>query len=163
QRAAWSAILCWDATRIRWPISTSSWKRTASPLPGASATSWADTWFSTRRSAPPRSREAPLRMAPAFREWISPRRAASATAGRERSRRRGALPGVTPAGIDEDLGRRDFSVNAMAVALAPSAWGRLHDPHGGTEDVLARRLRVLHPLSLVEDSTRIWRGARYAA
>src|SRR5215510_6572068 len=86
-----------------------------------------------------------------------------ATSRRERYRRPGALPEVTPAGIDEDLGRRDFSVNAMAVALAPSAWGRLHDPHGGADDVLARRLRVLHPLSLVEDPTRIWRGARYAA
>src|SRR5215470_6020157 len=59
----------------------------ASLLPGASATSWVGTWFSTRRSAPPRSREAPRRMAPACREWISPRRAASATAGREPSPR----------------------------------------------------------------------------
>jgi len=86
-----------------------------------------------------------------------------ATARRERYGRPGALPEVGPAGIDEDLGRRDFSVNAMALALAPSAWGRLHDPHGGADDVLAGRLRVLHPLALVEDPTRIWRGARYAA
>jgi tRNA nucleotidyltransferase (CCA-adding enzyme) len=86
-----------------------------------------------------------------------------ATARRERYAQPGALPEVSPAGIDEDLGRRDFSVNAMAVALLPSAWGRLHDPWGGAEDVAARRLRVLHPLSFVEDPTRIWRGARYAA
>ena len=86
-----------------------------------------------------------------------------ATARRERYGRPGALPEVSPAGIDEDLGRRDFSVNAMAVALGPSAWGRLHDPFGGADDVAARRLKVLHPLSLVEDPTRIWRGARYAA
>lgn len=86
-----------------------------------------------------------------------------ATARRERYERPGALPEVSPAGIDEDLGRRDFSVNAMAVAIAPSAWGRLHDPWGGADDVVARRLKVLHPLSLVEDPTRIWRGARYAA
>src|SRR5262249_56388009 len=66
-----------------------------------------------------------------------------ATARRERYRRPGALPEVTPAGIDEDLGRRDFSVNAMAVALAPSAWGRLHDPHGGPADVLPPRLPAL--------------------
>jgi tRNA nucleotidyltransferase (CCA-adding enzyme) len=85
-----------------------------------------------------------------------------AMARRERYARPGALPEVSPAGIDEDLGRRDFSVNAMAVALSPSAWGRLHDPFGGADDVAARRLRVLHPLSLVEDPTRIWRGARYA-
>jgi tRNA nucleotidyltransferase (CCA-adding enzyme) len=86
-----------------------------------------------------------------------------ATARRERYGRPGALPEVSPAGIDEDLGRRDFSVNAMAVALGPSAWGQLHDPQGGADDVDARRLRVLHPLSFVEDPTRIWRGARYAA
>ncbi len=86
-----------------------------------------------------------------------------AMARRERYVRAGALPEVSPAGIDDDLGRRDFSVNAMAVALSPSAWGRLHDPFGGADDVAARRLRVLHPLSLVEDPTRIWRGARYAA
>ena len=86
-----------------------------------------------------------------------------ATARHERYERPGALPEVRAAGIDEDLGRRDFSVNAMAVALSPSAWGRLHDPWGGADDLAARRLTVLHPLSLVEDPTRIWRGARYAA
>jgi tRNA nucleotidyltransferase (CCA-adding enzyme) len=86
-----------------------------------------------------------------------------ATARRERYGMPGALPDVSPAGIDEDLGRRDFSVNAMSVALAPSAWGRLLDPFGGQRDVAARRLRVLHPLSFVEDPTRIFRGARYAA
>src|SRR5215510_8815025 len=83
-----------------------------------------------------------------------------ATARRERYPRPGALPEVSPAGIEEDLERRDFSVNAMAMALPPSAWGQLHDPHGGAEDVLAGRLRVLHPLALAEDPTRIWRGAR---
>jgi tRNA nucleotidyltransferase (CCA-adding enzyme) len=86
-----------------------------------------------------------------------------ATARHEHYREAGTLPEVSPAGIDEDLARRDFSINAMAVALSPSAWGRLHDPWGGAEDVAARRLKVLHPLSLVEDPTRIWRGARYAA
>ena len=51
----------------------------------------------------------------------------------------------------------------MSVALAPSAWGRLLDPFGGQRDLAARRLRVLHPLAFVEDPTRIFRGARYAA
>ncbi|MBI1726930.1 MAG: CCA tRNA nucleotidyltransferase [Candidatus Rokubacteria bacterium] len=86
-----------------------------------------------------------------------------ASARRERYGMPGALPDVSPASFDEDLGRRDFSVNAMAVALAPSAWGRLLDPFGGQRDLVARRLRVLHPLSFVEDPTRIFRGARYAA
>jgi tRNA nucleotidyltransferase (CCA-adding enzyme) len=86
-----------------------------------------------------------------------------ASARRERYGMPGALPEVSPASVDLDLGRRDFSVNAMSVALAPSAWGRLLDPFGGQRDLAARRLRVLHPLSFVEDPTRIWRGARYAA
>jgi tRNA nucleotidyltransferase/poly(A) polymerase len=86
-----------------------------------------------------------------------------ASARRERYGMPGALPEVSAASIDLDLGRRDFSVNAMSVALAPSAWGRLLDPFGGERDLAARRLRVLHPLSFVEDPTRIWRGARYAA
>ena len=86
-----------------------------------------------------------------------------AMARRERYGMPGALPEVSPASIDLDLGRRDFSVNAMSVALAPSAWGRLLDPFGGQRDLAARRLRVLHPLAFVEDPTRIFRGARYAA
>jgi len=85
-----------------------------------------------------------------------------ASARRERYGMPGALPEVSPASMRLDLGRRDFSVNAMAIALAPSAWGRLLDPFGGQRDLAARRLRVLHPLSFVEDPTRIWRGARYA-
>ncbi|HEV8533068.1 MAG TPA: hypothetical protein VGT00_16715 [Methylomirabilota bacterium] len=85
-----------------------------------------------------------------------------ASARRERYGWPGVLPEVSPASIEEDLGRRDFSVNAMAVALSPSAWGRLHDPHGGERDVRERRLRVLRPLSFVEDPTRIFRAARYA-
>ena len=86
-----------------------------------------------------------------------------ASARRERYGMPGALPDVSAASIDLDLGGRDFSVNAMSVALAPSAWGRLLDPFGGQRDLAARRLRVLHPLAFVEDPTRIFRGARYAA
>ncbi len=78
----------------------------------------------------------------------------------------GALPRVMPAGIDEDLRRRDFTVNAMALelsgAISPAAW-ILRDPLGGLADLARRRLRVLHPLSFVEDPTRIFRAARYAA
>lgn len=85
-----------------------------------------------------------------------------ATARTERYRRPGALPVVTPAArIEEDLARRDFSVNAMAVPLAGEA--RLIDPHGGRSDLEARRLRVLHERSFVDDPTRALRAARYAA
>jgi tRNA nucleotidyltransferase (CCA-adding enzyme) len=84
------------------------------------------------------------------------------TARSERYAGGGALPRVMPASIVEDLRRRDFAVNAMAVELASGAFGLL-DPLGGRADVERRRLRILHPLSFVEDPTRIFRAARYAA
>jgi tRNA nucleotidyltransferase (CCA-adding enzyme) len=84
------------------------------------------------------------------------------TARSERYEAPGALPRVMPAVIAQDLRRRDFTVNAMAVELASGTFGLL-DPLGGAVDLARRRLRVLHPLSFVEDPTRIFRAARYAA
>nr|WP_279232080.1 CBS domain-containing protein [Thermus albus] len=72
----------------------------------------------------------------------------------------GALPQVRPAPIAKDLERRDYTVNAMALSLATL---ELLDPYGGLEDLQARLLRPLHPLSFVEDPSRIVRGARLAA
>jgi tRNA nucleotidyltransferase (CCA-adding enzyme) len=86
-----------------------------------------------------------------------------ASARREQYAAPGALPSVRPASLAEDLRRRDFSVNAMAVALAPDRFGRLLDPLGGQQDVRARRLRSLRPLAFVEDPTRVLRAARYAS
>ena len=86
-----------------------------------------------------------------------------ASARRERYEAPGALPVVHRALVEEDLRRRDFSVNALALSLQPSAFGRLLDPLGGRLDLRKRRLRPLHPLSFVEDPTRIFRAARYAA
>jgi tRNA nucleotidyltransferase (CCA-adding enzyme) len=90
------------------------------------------------------------------------RRVDVVTARSERYEEPGALPRVMPAAIAQDLRRRDFTVNAMAVELGSGAFGLL-DPLGGAADVARRRLRVLHPLSFVEDPTRIFRAARYAA
>jgi tRNA nucleotidyltransferase (CCA-adding enzyme) len=84
-----------------------------------------------------------------------------ATARSERYEQPGALPRVLPSTIGQDLGRRDFTVNALAFELAGGHW-ELLDLCGGRRDLAARRLRVLHPLSFVEDPTRIFRGARYA-
>jgi tRNA nucleotidyltransferase (CCA-adding enzyme) len=86
-----------------------------------------------------------------------------ATARRERYRHPGELPEVEPAPIVEDLGRRDFSVNAMAIALADAQRGRLLDPHGGRADLEAATIRVLHRHSFVDDPTRILRGVRLEA
>jgi tRNA nucleotidyltransferase (CCA-adding enzyme) len=84
-----------------------------------------------------------------------------ATARSERYPAPGALPRVLPASIVPDLGRRDFTINAMAFEIG-TADMRLLDPHGGRADVRRRRLRILHPLSFVDDPTRMFRGARYA-
>jgi tRNA nucleotidyltransferase (CCA-adding enzyme) len=84
-----------------------------------------------------------------------------AMARAETYERPGALPTVTPATITDDLARRDFTINAMAVPLTgePS----LIDPHGGVDDLRAGVLRVLHERSFVDDPTRTLRAARYAA
>jgi tRNA nucleotidyltransferase (CCA-adding enzyme) len=72
-----------------------------------------------------------------------------------------ALPSVEHASIREDLFRRDFTINAMAVSLKAADFGRLVDPFGGRRDLERRRLRVLHNLSFVDDPTRIFRAVRY--
>ncbi len=75
----------------------------------------------------------------------------------------GALPTVERAGLREDLFRRDFTINAMAVTLEPASFGRLFDPFGGRVDLRAGLLRVLHNLSFIDDPTRIFRAIRYEA
>ena len=73
----------------------------------------------------------------------------------------GALPEVRPAGLHEDLARRDFTVNAMALPLQGEP--ELIDPHSGRPDLQAGLLRILHERSFVDDPTRALRAARYAA
>jgi tRNA nucleotidyltransferase (CCA-adding enzyme) len=85
-----------------------------------------------------------------------------ARARRETYARPGALPTVAPAGIEADLSRRDFTVNALALGLTGSSRGRLLEAPHGREDVAARRLRVLHDRSFIDDPTRLLRLARYA-
>jgi tRNA nucleotidyltransferase (CCA-adding enzyme) len=84
-----------------------------------------------------------------------------AMARAETYERPGALPTVTPATITDDLARRDFTINAMAVPLEGEP--RLIDPHGGVGDLRAGVLRILHDRSFIDDPTRTLRAARYAA
>jgi tRNA nucleotidyltransferase (CCA-adding enzyme) len=72
-----------------------------------------------------------------------------------------ALPSVEHASIREDLFRRDFTINAMAVSLKGDDYGRLVDPFGGRVDLEEKRIRVLHNLSFIDDPTRIFRAIRY--
>ena len=74
-----------------------------------------------------------------------------------------ALPRVVAAGIAEDLLRRDFTINSMAIRLSGPGGVELIDPSGGRGDLSRRILRLHHPLSLVDDPTRAFRAARYAA
>jgi len=84
-----------------------------------------------------------------------------ARARKEVYRHPGALPEVTDTSIEEDLKRRDFSINAMAVSLNPGDFGRIIDPFDGQKDLKEHRLRVLHEKSFIEDPTRILRGIRF--
>jgi tRNA nucleotidyltransferase (CCA-adding enzyme) len=76
--------------------------------------------------------------------------------------RPGNLPDVSPAGIEPDLLRRDFAINAIALELTPGSLGRLVDPLHGRRDLRQRRVRVLHEQSFADDPTRVFRCIRFA-
>ena len=88
-----------------------------------------------------------------------------ATARRERYAHPGALPEVEPGTLEEDLLRRDFTVNALALPLSAKAQARgvgIVDPAQGARDLERRALRVLHRRSFHDDPTRVLRAARLA-
>ncbi len=84
-----------------------------------------------------------------------------ATARTETYPRPGVLPDIRPGPIEEDLVRRDFTVNAMALRLSPPDAGTLLDRFGSRQDVEDSLIRVLHLGSFVDDPTRIMRAIRY--
>jgi tRNA nucleotidyltransferase (CCA-adding enzyme) len=86
-----------------------------------------------------------------------------ASTRRETYAQPGALPDVEAAPLDDDLARRDFTVNAMAASLDPARLGELRDPHGGRPDLESGVIRVLHPASFLDDPTRLLRALRYEA
>ncbi|MDR3231635.1 MAG: CBS domain-containing protein [Synergistaceae bacterium] len=83
-----------------------------------------------------------------------------ATARREFYEYAAAMPEVSSDSLKQDLARRDFSINAMAVSLSAVDWGTLTDFYDGRRDLREGFLRVLHNLSFVEDPSRILRGIR---
>ena len=76
--------------------------------------------------------------------------------------RPGSLPRVRPGTIEEDLARRDFALNAMALEIARARAPRLLDPFDGRGDLRRRIIRMLHPRSPLDDPTRSFRAVRYA-
>jgi tRNA nucleotidyltransferase (CCA-adding enzyme) len=83
-----------------------------------------------------------------------------ATARMEKYRSPGALPTVTAGKLKDDLMRRDFTINAIAMDLID---GSMHDPASGQRDLSSRIVRVLHDNSFVDDPTRIFRAVRLAS
>lgn len=83
------------------------------------------------------------------------------TARTEFYERPSVLPQVERSSIKQDLYRRDFTINTMAICLDRTRFGELLDFYGGERDLRERRIRVLHNLSFVEDSTRILRAVRF--
>src|SRR5450631_178142 len=88
-------------------------------------------------------------------------RAEISMARTERFEKTGKPPIVTPATIHEDLRRRDFTVNAMALSLNEGSRGLLMDPFNGVADIEAKVIRVLHNYAFLEDPSRMIRATRF--
>lgn len=84
-----------------------------------------------------------------------------ATSRKEAYPRPAMLPQVSPAGLKEDLFRRDFTINAMAISIGQEDFGSLIDFFGSKDDLAAKRIRVLHERSFLDDPTRILRAIRF--
>lgn len=85
------------------------------------------------------------------------------TARKETYDRPGALPSVIPSTLADDLLRRDFTINAMALRLDGEGFGDILDLLKGQTDLERGTIRALHPKSFIDDPTRIFRAIRYEA
>jgi tRNA nucleotidyltransferase (CCA-adding enzyme) len=72
-----------------------------------------------------------------------------------------ALPTIKAGGLIDDLMRRDFTINTLAIRLDGGHWGELRDELGGEDDLNKGLVRVLHPRSFLDDPTRLFRAVRY--
>ena len=72
-----------------------------------------------------------------------------------------ALPNVEPGNIRQDLARRDFTINTLALSLNKNNFGEILDFFGGRKDLASKKIKVLHKMSFIEDPTRIFRAVRF--
>jgi tRNA nucleotidyltransferase (CCA-adding enzyme) len=84
------------------------------------------------------------------------------TARKESYKYPAAYPIVKPGAIKDDLFRRDFTINSMALAIDKKGLGRLVDFYGGRKDLTKGVIRVLHDKSFMDDPTRIFRAVRFS-
>jgi tRNA nucleotidyltransferase (CCA-adding enzyme) len=84
-----------------------------------------------------------------------------ATARKEIYKHPADYPRVIFSTIEDDLGRRDFTINAMAVSLNKGSFGEILDLYNGREDLKSGIIRVLHENSFMDDPTRIFRAIRF--
>ena len=86
-----------------------------------------------------------------------------ATARRETYKQPGAMPATKPSVLKEDLKRRDFTINAIAVSVMAKDFGTVYDFFNGIGDLKSGLIRIMHPKSFMDDPTRILRARRFAA
>jgi len=84
------------------------------------------------------------------------------TARKETYKHPAAYPAVKPGTIKDDLFRRDFTINAMAISINKKSSGKLVDFYGGQKDLKKGVIRILHNKSFVDDPTRIFRAVRFS-
>lgn len=95
------------------------------------------------------------------RERLSRVKVDFATARTERYEKPAALPTVEFSTVREDLARRDFTINAMAINISKENFGQLVDFFGGQKDLAHKKIKILHEGSFLDDPTRIFRAVRF--
>ena len=84
-----------------------------------------------------------------------------ATARVEYYKKPAALPSIESGSIKQDLARRDFTINSLALSLNKKNFGEILDYFGGRQDLKDRKIKILHKMSFIEDPTRIFRAVRF--
>jgi tRNA nucleotidyltransferase (CCA-adding enzyme) len=71
------------------------------------------------------------------------------------------MPTVEFSSLKDDLARRDFTINAMAISINDNNFGKMIDPFGGEKDLVSKHIKVMHDKSFIDDPTRMFRAVRF--